>query len=72
MCQGHPLCTTTTEPTVRPLLSPHTLEPKLCNRRSRCDEKPSYRNEEEPPLAATGEKSLHSNEDPAQPEGKKN
>ena len=41
------LCTTTTEPA--------HLEPVLRNKRGRDSERPAHRNEEWPPLAATGE-----------------
>ena len=37
------------------LLKPACLEPVLCNKRSRDNEKPAHRNEEWPPLAATRE-----------------
>ena len=37
------------------LLKPACLEPVLCNKRSHCNEKPTHRNEEWPPLAATRE-----------------
>ena len=47
-----------------PLMKPLRLEPRLCNRRSHGNEKPAHRKEEEPPLAATREKPVHSNEDP--------
>ena len=33
------------------LLKPMRLEPMLSNKRSHCNEKPAYRNEEQPPLA---------------------
>ena len=49
------------------LLKPAHLEPMLCNRRSNGDEKPEHCNEAEPPLATTRE-SLHSHEDPEQPD----
>ena len=49
------------------LLKPVCLGPVLCNKRSHCDEKPTHRNEEQPPLAATREKPVHSNKDPTQP-----
>ena len=51
-------CATTTEPAC--------LEPMLCNGRGRDSERPAHRNEEWPPLAATGEsphtetKTIHS------------
>ena len=37
------------------LLKPMRLEPVLCNKRSHCNEKPTHRNEEKPPLTATRE-----------------
>ena len=37
------------------LLEPLCLEPKLCRRRSHCDEKPEHRSKEWPPLATTRE-----------------
>ena len=50
-----PTCCGATKPM---LLSPRTLEPVLCNKRSHCNEKPAHLNERKP---------MHSNEDPAQP-----
>ena len=37
------------------LLKPAHLEPVLRNKRSHCNEKPTHRNKEQPPLAATRE-----------------
>ena len=45
----------------------------LCSAtRGRDSERPAYRDEEWPPLAATREKPSHRNEDPTQPKIKKN
>ena len=49
------------------LLKTVYLEPVLCNKRSHCNVKPTHRNEEQPPLAATREKPACSNKDPTQP-----
>ena len=49
------------------LLKPTCLEPVLRNKRSHCSEKSVHPNEEQPPLAATREKPVQSNEDPKQP-----
>ena len=51
--------TTTTEPA--------HLEPVLCNKRGRNNERPTHCDEEWPPLATTREKPSHRNEDPTQP-----
>ena len=57
-------CATTTE---------HAhLEPVLCNKRGHNSERCAHRDEEWPPLAATGEKPSHRNEDPTQPKIKIN
>ena len=49
------------------LPKPAHLEPMLRNKRSHRSEKPAHRNEEQPPLDATREKPVRSNEDPMQP-----
>ena len=49
------------------LLKPARLEPMLRNKRSHRSEKPTHRNEEQPPLTTTRE-SPRSNEDPMQPQ----
>ena len=49
------------------LLKPVCLEPVLCNKRSHRNEKPAHSNKEQPPLAATRESPMHSNEAPMQP-----
>ena len=51
---------------VRPPLRPAHLEPVLCNKRSRCNEKPGHRNREWP-LLTTATERLCSSEDPGQP-----
>ena len=53
------------------LLKPAHLEPMLLSKRSHRNEKPAHCNEEQPLLAATGEKPARSNEDPTQPKKKK-
>ena len=49
------------------LLKPKHLEPVLQNKRSHGNEKPAHWNKEKPPLTATTEKPVRSNEDPTQP-----
>ena len=49
------------------LLKSTRLEPVLCNKRSHHNEKPMQCNKEWPPHAATRERPVCSNEDPAQP-----
>ena len=58
------LCSRAREPQ---LLRPARLDPVLRNGRGPCSENPEHRNEDWPPLATTGEKPTHSNEDPTQP-----
>ena len=52
------------------LMKPCALEPMLCNKRARCNETPAHRSPEEA-LSATTRGSPHSNQDPAQPQRKK-
>ena len=52
------------------LMKPCALEPMLCNKRARCNETPAHRSPEEA-LRATTRGSPHSNQDPAQPQRKK-
>ena len=49
------------------LLKLSCLEPELWSKGSHCNEKPVHHDEEEPLLAATREKSTHSNQDPVEP-----
>ena len=56
---------------LKQMKKPAHLKPMLCNRRSNGNEKPEHCNEEQPPRAATRE-SLHSHEDPEQPDNQVN
>ena len=58
------LCSRAQEPQ---LLSPHTPEPTLHSKRSHCNEKSMHRQLDSSLSSLQLEKSLHSNEDPAQP-----
>ena len=51
--------------TIKPVVC---LEPVPRNKRGRDSERPAHRDEEGPPLAATGDKPSRRNEDPTQPE----
>ena len=55
------------------LLKPEHLEPALHNKRSHCNEKPTHSNGEQPPLAATRERSRAATQpkDQMQPKKKK-
>ena len=53
MVQEDPTCLGTTKH-MHHATEPVSLQSMLCNRRSRCDEKPSPRYKEQPPLTATG------------------
>ena len=54
------------------LLSPHTLEPLLCIRRSRCSEKSTHRSWKEPLFASTRGEPAGSDKDPGQLQVKTN